>query len=239
MSQNSRKYGFTIIELMLAMSFVSILLIAIAITVIQMSNIYNKGLMLKNTNQIGRSIDDELRRGIASSTQFDVSSLTTINYVEKEWGGRLCIGRYSYIWNYGKSVKSDNNPTPVLDSDRNKYEAPSTNEIRFVKIYDPSLKYCALEGSTYPSIPTDAIELLDASQYDLAIQKFSISSNDSAFDTKTGQRLYNIEFYIGTNNQTALNGSISCKAPNESGADPSYCSVVRFNILARAGNLVE
>lgn len=236
--QIKNKFGFTLIELMLAMSFVSVLLIAVAMTVIQISNIYNKGLLLKGANQSGIAIVSELKRSISSSPQFDVDPGTTKIYVQRDWGGRLCTGQYSYIWNYGAAITSDNNPTPTkgLSDNRNIYISPNA-EIRFVKIYDPALAYCTPTNNVYPNISTDAIELLNASQYDLAIQKFSISS--SAFDSKTGQRLYNIEFFIGTNNQKALNNSTSCKAPNETGSDPSYCSVVQFNITARAGNLVE
>lgn len=90
--------GFTLIELMLAMTFVAALLIAIALTVIQISNIYNKGLTMKEVNQVGRSISDDLVRSISQSQSFAVPS---DSYVTKDWGGRLCTGKFSYmeLWN--------------------------------------------------------------------------------------------------------------------------------------------
>src|SRR5450759_2265716 len=98
----SRQRGFTLVELMLAMAFVSALLLAIAMTVIQIGNIYNRGITYKNVNQVGSSLVSELQRSIASNAPFDVS----INgvgegehYINKGWGGRLCTGQYSYIWN--------------------------------------------------------------------------------------------------------------------------------------------
>lgn len=235
MSQNNKKSGFTLIELMLAMSFVAILLILITITVIQISGIYNKGLLLKGANQVGRSIVDDLQRDIAASPKFDLAD----NYLGNKH--RLCTGQYSYIWNYGSDLES---PSAY----RNTYDASDTghNVIRFVKVYDPSYSYCrAAEDGALPNVNYSdeskpvAIELLDASQYDLAVHDFSITSGPRISDDKTGQQLYNIEFVIGTNDQGAIKndaGAIKCKAPNEAGSDPTYCSVVQFNITVIAGN---
>lgn len=93
---NHNKRGFTLIELMLAMTFVSALLLAIAMTVIQISNVYTRGLTLKEVNQAGRTISTELKRGISQSAPFAVPGP---KYVVQPWGGRLCVGQYSYIWN--------------------------------------------------------------------------------------------------------------------------------------------
>ena len=91
--------GFTLIELMLAMTFISVLLLAIAMTIIQVGAIYNKGVALKDINQSGRGISDDISRTVAASEAF---SLTT-DYVTGTDGGRVCLGSYSYIWNYAKS----------------------------------------------------------------------------------------------------------------------------------------
>ena len=234
MSQNSKKGGFTLIELMLAMTFVSILLIAIAMTVIQISGIYNRGMMLKGINQSGRSVTDEIKRGIAASSSFDINNST--DYVNQNWGGRLCMGKYSYMWNYGSAIT-----TGKAVVDRNKYTDSQYGEIRFVKVYDPGKTYCALGENGYPGVVyADAIDLLNASQYNFAIQAFSIKYEASAFDSKTGQRLYNIEFTLGTNDQEALNDThTSCKASGEAGSDINYCSTARFNITVRSGSSVE
>ena len=57
--------GFTIIELMLAMTFVSFLLMAIAMVTVQVGKTYNRGLTLKTVNQSGRDITDSIRSDIA------------------------------------------------------------------------------------------------------------------------------------------------------------------------------
>src|SRR5680860_795921 len=93
--------GFTLIELMLAMAFVSTLLLAIAMIIVQIGSIYNKGITYTDVNSAGSSIASELQRSINESTPFNIDPAKgTSLYVDKTWGGRLCTNRYSYIWNY-------------------------------------------------------------------------------------------------------------------------------------------
>lgn len=234
MSRDNKTFGFTLIELMLAMGFVSVLLVAIAMTVVQIGNIYNRGLTLKNVGQAGISLSSELQRSIAESFSFDLAS----RLVTQPWGGRLCIGQYSYIWNYGEAIKI-NNPARL-----NNY-SNSNNQISFVKVIDANASYC----TSLPLKPIDsagAIELLNVGDHDLAIHNFTIGTTLSASDSKTGQKLYNISFLIGTNDQTALKGSLDatkCLIPNEvingKTPDPSYCFVNQFDIVARSGNVVQ
>lgn len=233
MNRGNKAFGFTLIELMLAMGFVSVLLVAIAMTVIQIGDIYNRGLTLKNVNEAGASLASELQRSIAESYSFDLSS----RFVVQPWGGRLCIGQYSYIWNYGVAIK-------INDPARLNNYSNSSNQINFVKVIDSNASYC-----TSPAKPIDyngAIELVNVGDHNLAIHNFSINTTSSAGDSKTGQRLYNVSFLIGTNDQAALNGNLGatrCLIPNEviSGKtpDPSYCFVNQFDIVARSGNVVQ
>lgn len=233
------KKAFTMIELMLAMSFLSVLLIAISMTVIQISNIYNHGLTLKDVNQAGLSIASELQNSINDSTANDLTDGDY--YVENKqsgtvWGGRLCTGNYTYVWNYGAAFTKASRATLNLYSDG------SSKEIRFLKVPDSRNVYCTKDGSgVYPQIePADAVELLDIGQHNLAIHQFRITTNNSASDSLTGQRLYNIEFVIGTNYLDALNvDQQSCRPPNDEKSDQYYCSVNQFNITVRAGRIVK
>jgi hypothetical protein len=217
---------------MLAMSFVSMLLIAIAMTVIQIGNIYNQGLTLKDVNQAGRSITSELQRSIAVSAPFNIKSGIGSRYIVQDWGGRLCVGQYSYIWNYGSAIKTN-------DSARLNTYSNSNDQIHFVKAADPNSSYCTESSKKINS--TTATELLNVGEHDLAIHSFTVSTNSSSSDSKTGQQLYSIDFFIGTNDQNALTtnpdtNNVMCKPPNQPGADPSYCSINQFDIVVRAGN---
>jgi type II secretory pathway pseudopilin PulG len=246
MSQNYKKSGFTLVELMLAMGFVSALLLAIAMTVIQIGNIYNRGITYKNVNQVGGSIANELQRTISSVKSFDVISTSGPNYVKTAVSGRLCTGEYSYVWNYGKYLK---NPA-AAGTNFIKYQGLTVSDsphIYFAKVRDTNSSVCVKVGAAYPDINrSQTTELINSSQYDLSVHDFSIETTkdnlatvvvneDTAGDSATGQRLYSISFLLGTNNQDSLDANSKCR---ESGAnaDLTYCSVNRFNILARSGS---
>lgn len=225
---NHARKGFTIIELTLAMTFVSILLLSIAVTVIQISGSYNRGLLTKDINETARGVASDLQRTIAASMPFEVSGTGT-QFIDSSWGGRLCTGDYTYAWNYGSTLAATN---PL---DKNTYTGGS-ELMRFARVEDPSGVYCA-----NPSTMIDksvSTELLTASDHDLAMQDFSITSTTTAKDDATGKRLYYIQMYLGTNDRPTINtDSISCKQPGTVGADPQYCSIQKFSIVVSASNL--
>ncbi len=232
MSQDNK--GFTLIELMLAMTFISVLLIAIAMTTIQISNIYNKGVTLKEVNQAGRSLSDEFQRSVASAVPFDVTpkvdnspATATSKYVVRDGGGRLCLGSYTYAWNYGKTIAGG----PGAPSIFNKYDDGST--VRFAKVSDSNGSLCA--DPTLPVVRASASDLLSSGDRDLVVHALTIKK--TADDTGVGQALYAISFVIGTNDREQLTSNdASCKPPSEGTGDEAYCSVNQFDIIARAGN---
>lgn len=236
MNHVDKRRGFTLIELMLAMSFISVLLIAITLTILQISAIYNRGITLKEVNAVGRTLASELQTSIAETTPFSIESGAGSRYIiQGDWGGRLCLGQYSYIWNFGKALVA-NDPSQL-----NLYADASGTPVHFAKVFDPDASYCTQVAKKVD--PASAVELLNTGDHDLAIHSFVVSSAPSANDDKTQQRLYTIDFIIGTNDQAALmydaNGEATCKPPSAAGADPSYCSVNKFSIVARAGNTVK
>lgn len=245
MNHVNRRKGFTLIELLLAMGFISVLLLAIAMTILQISSIYNRGMIVKEVNQISRNVTTELQGAIAKTAPFSVAQTTGSRYFKQgnpAWGGRLCLGQYSYIWNYGSVLQTNTSPT------RNRYvnEAllitNTSNPIRLVKVYDVDAAYCADLNRAID--PTNATELVNAGDYTLAVHDFTIATSATAHDTATGQRLYALTFTIGTNETATLqtdasNVVSSCKAPGVVGADLSYCVVQKFSIAVRAGNVVQ
>lgn len=247
----TNKVGFTIIEMMLAMIFVATLMVAIAVLVIQISNIYTRGITVKEVNQSGRSIASELQATLSQSSllyidpgagdQYDkLKQNRASSYIENDWGGRLCLGSYTYIWNYGKAIK-ENDPARL-----NVYDNANNNEfIRFVKIYDPAYNYCTNPSSKI--IKVAAVELLSSGENDLVMHYFHLYQplnpvNDTASDARTGERLYSIEFVLGTNRTDTVSynsDQTTCKPPNSKEADPSYCSINKFQVVARSGSRIQ
>jgi type II secretory pathway pseudopilin PulG len=229
---NVKQSGFTIIEITLAMSFVSALLLAIAMLVIQMGDIYTRGVVLKEVNQASRVITDELQRSISSSSPFAVDSGRYINQVG---GGRLCLLGYTYVWNYGRAIDQG------VTSNLNRYSGNDSNKtIRFVKVPDQNASYCEDPSSNIAY--EGAIEILNPSEYSLVLHKLSIESGSSAVDALSGQRMYRVSFVLGTNNQGSItfsgqSGDATCSPPADS--DDSYCAINQFAITIRSGNTVR
>ncbi len=231
--------GFTIIELMLAMSFIAVLLIAIAMTIIQIGNIYNKGLTLKEVNQTGRDLSEDFRRTIAIGGKVNLTN----DYAEvldgsRVVGGRLCLGSSSYVWNFGASIESNNARLIKYPS--------GTDPIRLVKVPDGARAYCAknaegqlVTANLRSADVSQARELLRAGDRTLSLHSFKISSSSLAADPVTGQRLYTLSFTVGTQRTELLNLAatpIACKTPSEIGSDLNYCTVQNFTIVVRVSN---
>lgn len=236
MSQGKQN-GFTLIELILSMGFVSALLIAIALTVIQIGNTYTRGLTLKEVDQAGRSLSAELQRVVSQSATFNVSGTGSV-FIDETWGGRLCVGQYSYVWNYGETI-NDTSPSAI----KNFYASPATYiDIRFVRVTDAPGLMCKVDPATslLPNVPIDqSVELLGAGDRSLALHDFAI--NSIMADSRTSQQLYKISFIIGTNEQALIDtANNNCKAPDIAGTsktDMSYCSINRFELVVRSGNV--
>lgn len=123
-----QKKAFTIIELMLAMSFLGTMLLGIASLIMQITNIYQKGLAIRGVNTVGREIISDLTRTVQASrvndlsinpsTQENSNEITEVEvrrarsdyFVEKvkngkQLGGAFCTGSYSYVWNTADNIR--------------------------------------------------------------------------------------------------------------------------------------
>jgi len=231
---HDNKTGFTLIELMLAMTFIAALLIAIAMTTIQISNIYTKGITLREVNQAGRAVSEDLQRNIASAAPFDVTpkvdnspSTATSKYVVRDGGGRLCLGSYTYVWNYGKALAGGPGAPAVF----NTYD--DSTPVRFAKVTDASGSLCVT--ATAVVVRANATDMLSTGDRDLVMHAFTITR--SSDDPNTNQALYAISMVIGTNDRAQLTANdASCKPPADGVGDENYCSVNQFDVIARAGN---
>jgi len=226
------------------MSFISILLLAIAMTIIQIGTTYNRGITLKEINQTGRAIAEDVRYNVAAGQGFSSSAdgFLPVSVGGKDIGGRLCLGNFSYVWNYGRSATSSDRIT-FATAPQN-----SNGEVYFVKVSDPGKIYCAVDEDdgqpvhrTIRSIDTDlSQELLRKGDRQLAIHSFNVVSNDGAVDNTTGQRLLEVSFAIGAGDIDAMDDAQEkCLPPGDPDADVAYCAVQEFTIVIRTGNRVN
>lgn len=234
MSHDKKTNGFTLVELAMAMAFVSLLLILITLTVIQISNIYSRGITVKEVNQVGRSLADDIKRTISQSSNFNTAdNFIVIKDGADEIGGRLCTSNYSYVWNYGKALSAGNQG--------NKYMSPnSAVTLSFVRVADTAYKMCQKDSGDYPDIDkSKSTELVGVGDRNLAIHNFSASL--SGQDPATGQQLYKIDFTLGTNNQAEIDAANNnCKVnASHPGSNLAYCSINHFSLMVRVGNKAQ
>ena len=167
----NHKKGFTLVEITLAMGFVSVLLITIVIVVMQIISIYQKGLALRAVNSAGRELIDEFSRGVALAPVKGVSSLcnsaynnadarrvcvnnnadivsyqeeyATINGKSVPVHGVFCTGRYSYIWNTGYAMNNGpNNSSNPYRAHLKINGSDKGNSFRLVRINDADRSAC-------------------------------------------------------------------------------------------------
>ena len=75
MMKNNSKKGFTIVELSLAIVFISVLLLTIGWLTIHITSVYEKGLAMKAVNSSAKEIIDDVSRAIAASPARTVGNL--------------------------------------------------------------------------------------------------------------------------------------------------------------------
>lgn len=118
MKANTR--GFTIIELMLAMMFLTSILLISSTVIVQAFGMYNKGLVIKQINQAGRTLTEDMTRAANNAAVTD--DLDSNTHV-------LCLGSSVYAWNTPEQIRP-----PSTDIKR----YVSGQPINFVKIDDAS-----------------------------------------------------------------------------------------------------
>lgn len=228
--------GFTLIELVLAMAFISVLLLAIAMTIIQVGTIYNRGMTLKEINQSGRAISDDVKRTANASESIVLAN----DYVTTTAGGRICFGTYSYIWNTAVALERN-------DANLVNYESNASKVVRFAKVSDTAKLYCsknASGGLVYRSIralDNDKVqELLPPGDHTIGINQFDIPTISLVHDTATTQTLATLQFTLGSGRTSAMNSTQSaCLPPTDLNSDLVYCTVQQFTLVLRTGNRVN
>lgn len=102
----SQPAGFTVVELMLAMAGIAFLLLFVVFAITHATNLYSKGIAVRQINQVGRQVSDEISREIRYGGEPKI-------LVDKH---RLCIGSKSYIWNNANTSPTDPNANKRVDN---------------------------------------------------------------------------------------------------------------------------
>lgn len=230
-----RHKGFTLIELVLAMAFISVLLLAIALTAIQAGRLYNRGLVLSSINQAGRNLSDIIRRDFLQAAY--KSDFAVVNIMEGEYSsGRFCTGQYSYVWNSPKVL--DRLSDADIATNNAVVRTSDNRPINAVRLIDSTGAWCQQSptGSYLNVVPIDNVTTLlrtQSSEGDvvLALHDLRVAPLTPQ-DTREG--LYRINFVIGTSVVSEINTSKrTCKPPNDDEANADFCAINNFEMIVR------
>lgn len=221
-----RRRGFTLVELNLAIFFVAILVLGVAMTTIHITRIYQKGLTVRTINQIGRDVNGQLRRDISAARPSTIQIEPFVN------SGRICLGSVSYVYNTAAGIAA----ADVITAS----DAP--DGIFLVRADDPQRLWCAkdLSGSYQKNefasgeqftelLVNDAVPL---AVHELAITEYAVASATDGVE----QHLYHLTMQLGTNEAETTSGG-KCLPPNESTANFDYCFIAEFETIIRAGEV--
>jgi prepilin-type N-terminal cleavage/methylation domain-containing protein len=201
-TRRSAQKGFTIIELLIAMTFLTFILIFTATVMVQIMRTYNKGLAVKEIDENGRAIVEEVTRNLRLVQSANSSSVDPLIYTAAIGEGRLCVGQTTYVWN-------------APNDDSNKFVGEN-EDLHIVKLRDTTAQYCSNPSQDIP--PADAVRLSNGR---VRIPEFNAERSADG-------RLLHLRVVFSTNNQDAPileGGRYTCDVSNFFG---SFCAVGEF-----------
>ena len=226
MAKFAPRKGFTIIELVLAMGFLTTILVTIAILLIQIMSIYQKGLSLRAVNTMGQQLIDELTRTVGGSPivpninpvpndsgivneqalatalrRYYISNTIVEGGRQKQINGVFCTGSYSYIWNTPESDPTNSASPNVLTL---QYGETGERKIyKMARVVDNTRRICQEAQGDSPAsnfiisaTDPEPIELINTDEADLYLYDFTVFP--ATQNTITGQTFYSANFILGT-----------------------------------------
>lgn len=155
---NRKEKGFTLIELTLALAFISFLLLFLVLSILQITRLYVKGSAIRQINQTGRQLLDDVGTALRSNT----TPLYVVN------NNRLCAGTTSYAWNvYNNADGHVKNTFSGSDA---------STELRFISVQDPGADLCKSTG------PIDKVGTMDLVGPEITPLAFSVEQQGKLWD---------------------------------------------------------
>lgn len=115
--------GFTMIELILAMAFISALLLSIVLLSIYLGNLYNRGSTMKDINQSAAELSSDIKRTIASSKPGEIlykrvdAASPYATPSPNDDVKLFCAGAVSYVVNPARNLSNRFNNGPNAAND--------------------------------------------------------------------------------------------------------------------------
>ncbi len=100
MRHSNKQAGFTIVEMLFSMTILSVVLVLLMATFVQISRMYQRGTIQTKTQELSRTVIDEISRPIQfSGTKPDLSKVSTATSLGGVNTYAFCMGskRYSFV----------------------------------------------------------------------------------------------------------------------------------------------
>lgn len=213
-SGSNRQNGFTIIELMFAMTFIAFIMLFTVLVLVQMMNMYNKGVAMSQINQTGRQLGDDL------SAQARFSSSDSVVYNQSS--RRLCVGGFSYLWNMDSDRSDASTVRNYFNGESG--DAKKTTRLGLVKISDSSSEYCS-NTSKMPNSNQSGMVILSGR---------NVSILEFAVDVPSADSFISVHMVLATPgaNKPVLSGGVwKCLGSGGGNDSNPYCAFGEFNNL--------
>jgi prepilin-type N-terminal cleavage/methylation domain-containing protein len=196
--------GFTIVELLVATAVFGTVMILLTFGIIQISDVYYKGVTISSTQNAARNIMADISQSIEYSGGQVGTTLTTNAVAGKTYG--FCIGSEAYYYQLGYEV--ENSPTTgqayhglvIADNDLGACPIPIPPDPS-----NPNTPYDFANHSSGNSVPPGGQEMLGQN---MRLSKLTITPGSI-------MGLYNIDVQVTygaddlLNNATTVNGGLS------------------------------
>jgi Tfp pilus assembly protein PilE len=225
-----RQQGFTLVELTLSIAFLGSLILIASSIIVQTISIYNKGVALKQINQAGRSLVEDINR--LSSSGFEV------RVADNGKTGYLCIKDTnewrSYTWS---SVQAGAGTTATANPKQFTLDSEPVPLVRSNE---------GVNGNAYCQLPSGGLDVpMQASEVTPILTKqVRILSVDITTGTNTAMK--KIAFWIGTHDDS---GSVPGMTPDFDSANSTwrcrggnlgnFCAVSKFETVIYTPNIEE
>ncbi len=214
--------GFTIVELMIALTIISVILVMATTIMIQIGSIYTKGVNQAYLQDAARNIMTDLSSTLqfSGTTPYPASCSATVCFANSlpNSGGpyySFCIGnvRYSYVLNRETGVDPGNATTPpshILWRDTMTNNA-NCNPLNLYSASNPLTDAADPAGKGYDMIPPH-----------MRLTKFTVSETGNGVYTLNVWVAYGDSDLVTTNLST---GNSTCKG----GAGTQFCAVSQLS----------
>ncbi len=224
MNNYRERRGFTLVELNLAIVFVALLMLAVAMTTMSVSHTYQYGISLKTINQLGREVVDQVRRDASAASP---SQIVSVDATTSGGVGRLCLGNVSYVYNSADLLNGSG--TMIKD-------LATSKTITLARIEDRGGVWCKMDSSgafIKTNISGDTYtEMLLTDNTPVAIHSMD---SETLLNTKSNgfsQGVIQVNIVLGTRETQTTSGGV-CKPPTDPSENFNNCAVRQFIVVAQ------